>query len=333
MMERGLDQIVNDYTEIYSQLKKKLKWSVSDARSLMLVSSLYIMKGKPFEMERFQNVSEYIKKNVGLFSTLKSSQRFTTAAMLDIRCSNPNDKFHEYLDLYGQLVKGGFRRGPFTYIASLSLLNNDTSTENPEYLIERAMAVYKAMKKEHFFLTGDSDYPLAILLAQLEEPIEELMERIAYFYQELNKNSLRKGNDLQFLSHILSLQKEVEPDFLIERTTSLLDEFKQAGRRIKTVYYPVIGLLALLETSSNNEVKDIMDLYHRLNSEKLFKRHKDMNFILSVNFIVKDKLDDASLISTGIQTTIESIIQAQQAAMIAAMAGGAAAASANSGSS
>jgi hypothetical protein len=331
-VERGLDQIVNDYTQIYSQLKKKLKWSVADERSLMLVSSLYIMKGKPFEVERFLTTSDYIKRNVGLFSTLKSSQRFTTAAMLDISYSNPTERFQEYIDLYEKLVRGGFRRGPFTYIAALSLLNDDSLTDNLDALIERAMSVYKAMKKEHFFLTGDSDYPLVILLAQLDQPIDDMMNRIAYFYQGLNNNGFRKGNDLQFLSHILSLQKAVDRDLLIERTTRLLDVFKQAGRRIKTVYYPVIGLLALLETSSN-EVEEIMDLYHRLNSERLLKWHKDMNFILSVNFIVKDKLDDTSLISTGIQTTIESIIQAQQAAMIAAMAGGAAAVSASSGSS
>jgi hypothetical protein len=43
MVERALNQIVNDYTQIYSQLKKKLKWSVADERSLMLVSSLYVI--------------------------------------------------------------------------------------------------------------------------------------------------------------------------------------------------------------------------------------------------------------------------------------------------
>jgi hypothetical protein len=108
-------------------------------------------------------------------------------------------------------------------------------------------------------------------------------------------------------------------------------EFKKAGRRIKTLYYPVIGLLSLLDDGLD-EVSNVMNLYQRLNAEKLLKWQKDMNFLIAVNFIVKDKVDDTSVISTGIQTTIESIIQAQQAAMVAVMAGAAAASSSSSSS-
>ncbi|MFN7253408.1 MAG: DUF4003 family protein [Anaerobacillus sp.] len=316
----NLDEVVNEYAEIYGQLKKELKWKVSDERSLMLVASLYMMSKKSFDLEPFVDVSDYIKRNVGFFSTLKSSQRFTTAAMLDIRYDHPKEKFEDFIDVYEKCVNGGFRRGPFTYIAALCLLRDNSINKNVEALIQRGMEVYKAMKNEHFFLTGESDYPLALLLAQVDQDIDEMMKNISYFYHELNGNGFRRGNDLQFLSHILSLQKVEDPYLLIARATRLLDDFKQAGRRIKTIYYPVIGILSLLENCSN-EVPNVMNLFQRLNSEKLFKWHKDMNFMIAVNLIVKDKVEHSSLLSASIQTTIEAVIQAQQAAMIAAMAG------------
>ena len=75
-----------------------------------------------------------------------------------------------------------------------------------------------------------------------------------------------------------------------------MSDFKQVGIRIKTLYYPVIVLLSLLEKGSK-EVSNVMNIYERLNSEKLFKWHKDMNFFMAVNFIVKDKIDDSGLVS------------------------------------
>jgi len=317
-MGNDSDHIFNEYKQNYHLLKKKLKWHVSDERVLMMVASFYVIKCKPFNLERFMVISEYIKKNVGMFSSLKSSQRFSTAAILVLQYENPKEKFHEYLEIYEKLVKGGFARGNFTYIAALSLLES-TSEEELESAIFRAKEVYKEMKRGHRFLTGQSDYPLAVLLAQLDSPIEVMMSNVDNYYHCLDKSGFRKGNELQFMSHILSLQNEVKPDEIIERCCSLMDEFKQSGRRIKTMYYPAIALLSLLDNHTK-EVSNVMNLYDRLNSDKLFRWHKDMNFMLAISFIVKNKVEDASLLSNNLQTTMETILQAQQAAMIAVLA-------------
>ncbi|SDY20742.1 Protein of unknown function [Evansella caseinilytica] len=327
-----VEQVVEEYKTIFSQMKKKLRWQMTDERFLMMISSLYIINGKPFDLQRFAAISDYIKKNVGMFSTLKSTQRFSTAAMLDLRFEKPEKKFHELLDVYEKLVKGGFRRGSYTYIAGLSLLTKDAEAErNHDELINRAMDVFKGMKKGHLFLTGESDYPLAVLLAQLNRPVEDMLDRMDNYYEKLSKTGFRKGNDLQFLSHILALQTEAEANELIDRCNRLAEDFKQAGRRVKRMYYPSVGLLATLESSSE-EVENVMSFVDRLNGDQQFRWQKDMNFITAVNFIVKDKVEDTDVVSAGIQTTIESLIQAQQAAMIAMMAAAGSAAAASSSS-
>ncbi|KHF39416.1 DUF4003 family protein [Halalkalibacter okhensis] len=331
-MGKDLDQIVNEYSSIFRQLKKRLKWHFTDERTLMMVASLYVTRNKEFRPSSFLEISDYIKNNVGMFSSLKSSQRFISAAMLDVNYDQPKEKFHEYVAVYEKLVEGGFKRGNFTFMAALCLLLGDTNETNHKWMIERAMAVYKGMKKDHFFLTGESDYPLAVLLAQVNRDIDEMMDDIDYYYKALPPHGFRKGNDLQFLSHILSLDKNVDSDILIHRISELTNMFKEAGRKIKPVFYPTIGLLSLLENGLE-EVDNVMALFKRLNVEKGFRWHKDVNFIMAVTFIVKDKVEDTSLISTGIQTTIETIIQAQQAAMFAAMTGAAVAVSSSNGGS
>jgi hypothetical protein len=58
----------------------------------------------------------------------------------------------------------------------------------------------------------------------------------------------------------------------------------------------------------------------QLNADKLFKWHKDINVMLAVNLIISEKLNNSRLVETGIYTTIETIIQAQQAALLAVIA-------------
>ncbi|MGE6754027.1 DUF4003 family protein [Rossellomorea sp. NPDC071047] len=304
---------VKEYREIYSQLKKRLRWKVSDSRSLMMVASLYVTNERAFDLDRFVEISDYIKNEVGAFSTLKHEIRFTFAAMLDTRCETPEAKFHEFLVLYDSLVEAGFSRGTFTYIAAMTLLSNDDySTDLPNH----AMKVYKEMRAQHFFLTGHSDYPFATLLAQREGDQSELIYKIEGFYTKLNDSGFRKGNDLQSMSHILSLHDEASQDELVSRCNYLFDIMKQADIKTKAMFYPQIALLSFVNADLNlvNQVKDV---WEELNSEKHFKWHKDLNLMMAVNLLISDKIENSTVMQASLSTAIETLIQAQQATMIA----------------
>ncbi|WP_158735562.1 DUF4003 family protein [Alteribacillus sp. YIM 98480] len=183
------------------------------------------------------------------------------------------------------------------------------------------------MKNEHPFLTGTSDYPLAVLLALEERPgMIELMET---YYDQLSKSGFTKGNDLQFLSHILTLSSKENHQTLVQRAVDVLQAFKQKGIKPKTMYYPVIGMLALLSPELF-EMKAIRELYEEMNGVKHFKWQKDMNVIMAVSFHINEKMGPSSLSETSLYTALESILQAQQAVMIAAMTASFAAASSSS---
>ncbi|SDK34388.1 DUF4003 family protein [Sediminibacillus albus] len=327
MYTEELQQKTDAYVDIYQQLKTNLKWKVSDQRIFMIAASLYIVNNQNFCFKRFSRLANLIKKESGLFSSLKSHSRFTTAAMLDVQFSHPEDKFQEMIDIYKQMVEFGFRRGAFTYIAALVLLTNEESDYTAR--INKADVIYQSMKDEHIFLTSTSDYPLAALLAQRNGIVSELTSRIEACYSLLDKNGFRKGNDLQFLSHILALDEEEEIAHLVERTASVSQQFDQAGIKRKTKFYPLMGMLALLPEQSI-DLQAIAAVIDRLNKQKLFKWQKDMNVIMAVNFYMSDKIADSSVLNTSLSTSMETIIQAQQAAMIAAVTGASAAAASSS---
>ncbi|SES01002.1 DUF4003 family protein [Salipaludibacillus aurantiacus] len=320
---------VSQYKDIYKQLRNKFRWHVPDQRILMMAASFYVIKNTPFDLKAFTELADFIKKESSLFSTMRSHQRFTTAAMLLQRFEHPQEKYAEMTDLYDKLVKGGFARGAFTYISALVMLSGDPDDSAHESSIKRSLAVHKGMKTHHPFITSKNDYPLSVLLAQLDKEVEPLMDHVEYFYRDLNQNNFRKGNDLQFLSHILSIDNTFSPQQLVSQCQNMRDKLIQAKIKIKPMHYPEIGLLALVN-ADENDLHHIKELTEVLNTTKWFKWHKDLNTIMAANFAVREKIDQNDIVETGIFTTIETIIQAQQAAMIAAFAGGSAAATSGS---
>lgn len=314
-MRTTLQNKVQEYTNIYEQLYKSLKWKVSDTKTLMIVASMYVVNQKEFDLQRFLEISNGIKKKVGMFSTLNSPHRFTYAAMLDVRFDNPMDKFFDLLKIYDQLIDSKFSRESFTYLCAYLFLADDTIGDL-QTRINRSMSFYKGMKSNHFFLTSSSDYPLAVLIANEEGSVDELLEIIEYYYEKLAQNGFWKGNDLQFLSHILSLQQS-DKNTVTERCIILLDEFKRRGDiKLRKIHYPVLGLLSFLENGVQ-ELDTIKEIHTQLNQNKFFKWNKDINLILAINFLMSEKLENSSLIDTNMYTIIESIIQAQQAVMVA----------------
>ncbi|MEL3972752.1 DUF4003 family protein [Rossellomorea oryzaecorticis] len=314
---------IETYKDIYADLKKRLRWKVTDTRSLMMIASLYVMNNMDFDEDRLEEVADHIKKEVGFFTTLHSHQRYIFAAMLYTRFQHPEEKVTDFIQTYKALVDEGFSMGAYTYISAMVLINEDG---NSEAAAPRAMEVYKKMRKKHFFLTGQSDYPLAILLAQRTHDVDKLIDHIEFFYERLNQYGFYKGNDLQTMSHILSLVEDVNPDELVTRCTEISDRLKEEGIRSKSMFYPHIAMLAFL-TNGKDHIVSVKKIHDTLNND--IRWQKDMNFMMAVTLHLSDQIENSSLLQTNLSTTIEVLIQAQQSASVAAIAG--ATAASNSG--
>ncbi|UTE78772.1 DUF4003 family protein [Rossellomorea sp. KS-H15a] len=307
---------LEDYREIYSQLKERLRWKVSDSRSLMMVASLYVTNKRAFHIDRFMEISDYIKDEVRAFSSLKHEIRFTFAGMLDTRFDDYSSRFHEFLSLYDSLIDAGFSRGPFSYISAMTMLSDGSRRQD---FAVHGMEVYKKMRDQHFFLTGQSDYPFALLLSQREGNHYALIDRIEGFYHQLNSAGFRKGNDLQSMSHILSLHSEGSQDKLVQRCIHLYDTFKQVGIKPKAMFYPQIALLSFVD-EAHSMVNQVKHVWEELNSSKAFKWHKDINLMMAVNMLISDKIEHNAVLQVSLSTAIEALIQAQQATMITTVA-------------
>lgn len=314
-----IEQTVVDYKNIYNQLRKKLNWKVSDNRIIMTIASMYVISNKPFDRERFLSIAETISKKASLFSTLKTQFRFTMATNLDLNYEHTTEKIDDLLNIYNEFKNNKFKRGNFTYIAASLVLMNTNSLEEAREIINEAKVLHDGMKKQHPFLTATSDYPFATILALNSDlDVDITVERLDNFYFALANNGFKKGNDLQVLSHLLTLAADENDSVLLNRVIHVYDTIRKHGVKPKNNYYTVMGLLAFLPTEEV-EMDVILEVYEQLNKQKHFKWRKDLNFLLAVSFFVSDKLEEDQLIKTNISTTLEAILQVQHAIMVSSI--------------
>ncbi|MFG6115810.1 DUF4003 family protein [Halobacillus sp. MO56] len=328
VLSEKLTLLKDTYVDIYKQLKKKMRWT--DKKIVMMVAAVYVSSDRRFDIDRYVKVSETIKQEASMFSYLNSPLRYTIAAMLDTRFDDPFTAYHDMMQVYESMIRSGFNRSQYTYLAAAAIMQDQTEESDLMEKVKQAVSIHRLMKKEHPFLTSNDDYPLAALLALQEEEMEKLIDQVEYIYRALNQNGFWKGNHLQFLSHMLALDEQHTPDELVERTIRASESLKRSEIRFKSLLYPEAGLLAFLGDGPNalNEVLAFKDV---LDQESSFQWQKEMNVKVAVNILVSHQLREANTIQTGLFTTLETILQAQQAATLAGITAATAASSSNSG--
>ncbi|QAS51423.1 DUF4003 family protein [Halobacillus litoralis] len=327
-LSKELAQLKETYTDVYEQLRKEMRWT--DKKIVMMVASVYVTSDRKLDIHRYLKLCETIKKDAGMFSYLKSPLRYSVAAMLDSSFEDPFEAFNEMMKVYKSMIHYGFNRSQYTYLAAVAMIQNDPRESEYKEKVQRAVEIHQLMKKEHPFLTSHDDYPLAVLLSQREVDTETLIVQVEHIYRSLDRNGFRKGNHLQFLSHMLSLDEAHTADELIDRTVNAANAIKSSDIRFKSMLYPEAGLLAFLG-DEENKVYDIKDFKKALDQEGPFKWQNDMNVKIAVNILVSHQLQEANNLQTGLFTTLETIMQAQQVATLAGVTGATAAASAGDG--
>ncbi|MCS1350654.1 DUF4003 domain-containing protein [Mechercharimyces sp. CAU 1602] len=311
-------RLQNLFIEIFLIMKKEFKFT--DKKTLMLAASTYVTNQKDFNLNRFVSIYKFITKKARWSMYLNSHVRYAMAALLDSRFADPMDAFVRLDTCYDMLVAEGFRRSSYTYIAASILVGDEQPDSETKKKVERALTMYRLMKKEHFFLTGEDDYPLTVLLSQHEDRIEELVDKINYAYKKLAGWGFKKGNELQLLSQIVTLEDGLKVEEKVECTYHLYQRIKGSTMKIKRMHYPEIGLLALLEIGEQ-DIPVIVEIKKQLDGEKLLKWQRDLNLKMAIHLYVSSYSYDNNIANTGLLTAVEGIMQAQQMAMIGAVVG------------
>lgn len=316
--------IRQDVETTYDKVKSLAGWSV-DKAVVLTITSYYVTSEREFDAVSLNRTMDALKSRTGWLSPMRGNLLPMMAAFLN----QPGTVIDEEVDrLFAkqQVLKGvGFRNTIHSYLAAL-LMTNDQDLYDTE--ARQAKRLYDAMKKQHFFLTSDDDYAYAVLLGKRgANPVEHARSMRTY-YDALRTEGFRSGNELQWLSQVMTyVHNEFNP-MLVSRAVEVLALFKQETK-VRPVHYPMIGFLTVFEVA-DTELKNIVELTKALEESKLFRWNREMALSIGIGYSMHELTENVDEAMVSLATSVELILQAQQAVMAATMAAMAASSATNS---
>lgn len=316
--------IENELTNTVEDVSKAAGWTV-DRKIVLAIASKFVASGKTFDAIRYKNVLQEMKKQSSWMSPLRTTVGYSIAANL-LEQEDTEKAVENLLTNVSILKEAKFRSGNFSYIGAQFLTEDE---QNKKAHAQAARTLFDAIRKHHPFLTSYEDIPYAVLLSSPSDDVELRAETMNQYYKELRTYNFNAGNELQWLSQVLTF---LSPQFdvnLAPNVVALRDTLKKQNVKVKAMHYPLLGFLAILSLTKA-QLQDIIDLYQELKDLKLLKWHREFVLFMAVQIAIYDMAKVQKSLSMTIMSSIELLIQAQQAAMIAAVSAAAIASSSSS---
>lgn len=319
-----LDMITQEVETTYDKVKSLAGWSV-DKNVVLTITSYYVTAEKEFDAVDFNRALAALKERAGWFSPLRGNLLPMMAAFLTQSDDSIDEEADRLMDKQRVLKQSGFRNTIHSYLAAM-LMDNEVARFQEEAI--RAKKLYDAMKKQHYFLTSDDDYAYAMLLGKMGADPVEHAKAMRTYYDALHKEGFRTGNELQWLSQVMTYIDITYQPELVKRAWAIYGMLREE-LKAKPVHYPVIGFLTVFDVE-DDRIREIIELAKHLERSKRFRWNKEMALSVAIGYIMHRLTESADQVSVSLAASVEMILQAQQAVMAATVAAVAASSAATS---
>ncbi|MDI2586338.1 DUF4003 family protein [Psychrobacillus sp. NEAU-3TGS] len=307
---------VNEKIErTYNALKKVLGWTV-DKRVTLSLAGYYVTLEREFNEKRYNEISTHIKKSVGMFNPLRSHLHPLFVSTLDVSDMEPKQAVDLLIEKTEALKAASFKINSYAYLAAL-MMSEDKENWSGE--IKRAEQLMADMKKHHRFLTSTDDYPYAMFLGKLEGDTALRAETMNRYYKQLKDYKFYAGNELQWMSQVLTYTSPNYEESLIQRAVIIRDGLKTVKIKTSAPQYPIIGFMAALKLEED-QLNEIVTTYESIANMKLFSWYKESALPIAFGLSLRSSKDIYATAAISMATSLELILQAQQAMMISTIA-------------
>lgn len=229
------------------------------------------LKEKSADAVRIKEAMKIIKKKVGVFSALRGNNLTTVATVMSLE-DNMEEALEKINIIYEEL-KDKFLTSEYLALAAIVIFNARQRIDIQES-VKKTRVVYDYMKKNHRFLTGSEDVTAAAMIAVTSEDIANTMKIVEEYYEGLRDKGYWSGNNLQTLSHIITLfngqiHENIEKIYLMDGA------LREKGIKIKSYSLPLLGVSAFISEDFNIFATKVKEINERLKDEKGFG-----NFVL-----------------------------------------------------
>lgn len=292
------------------------------------------LREKRADADRINEAMRVIKRKVGIFSNLRGNNLVTIATAISLE-NNMEEALEEINNIY-KCLKNEFLTTQYLALASIVIFNARERI-NIEETIKKTRMTYNYMKKNHRFLTGSEDVTAAAMIAVTSDNLEETMKFAEEYYEGLRDKGYWSGNNLQELSHILTLfngevNQNINKVYLIDKA------LRENNIKIRSFSLPLLGIAAVVTEEFDIFARRVKETSDKLKKEKGFGslslgshiRNMMAIGVVAASYIESlDEEEKGKIINTTNNITLTIQIAIEIAAATAA-AGAAAAASSSS---
>lgn len=281
------------------------------------------LRNRNADVEKINNCIDIIRNNSSIFSNFRGNNLLTTAVNLSIQ-NNPEESFNDIIIIYNKL-KNHFFNNQFLVLAA-QIIYNYRNINDVDLIVVNTRKAYDTMKKNHLFLTGQEDICAAAVIATTSNNVEQTFIDMEECYNILKNNVFYSGNNLQALSHILSLF-EGFPQEKCNKVLLLDKILRNHSVPLKSYSLPILGVAALTNidyekfATDLNSANNYLKKQHGFGSFSLGSTVRNMIIasLLSLEFIENsDSLTKEKLIETTNNISLNIVLIMQIAAATAA---------------
>ena len=316
---------VQTYLATFDRLRARKRWTEQTV-TFRFVALTLGAAGLDVDYKLLEATASDLRKRARWSSPLKSEIRFLVAAMILRRQLAPavvHGCVIETREAFKNFRIPSRGRGP-TFAALLLALHTEGDPVSAD-ILERLAQIYRRWRKDHALLTNANDLPTAALHACQEKPVAMLTDEIARAYAQLDEAGFRRGNALQLVSHLLAADPR-GTDTAVQRFLQVAANLKEAGERTGQGRYDEMALLALTRESPDVVTERVLHYRDSLRAARP-RPSAELAFSLAAGIELAEDSQRALESSTGDLATLQAlrtILDAQQAATMAAISGGAA---------
>jgi hypothetical protein len=321
---------VTVYLDTFEKLRRQKRWTTNTMvlRFAALTLASLDLADPHGDLE---TTATTLRKGAGWFGPLNSEIRYVVAAMI-LRKGRPAKSVHAEV----KRTRTAFRKhrlprsGIPATMASLILVLEEEGRSVRVETLARMERIYRSWKADHRWITGADDLPMAALHAVRDESVESLSTHVEVAYRRLRDAGFSRGNQLQFVSHVLALDPR-GVDEAVGRFRRIATALKNNSERTGTSRYDEMAILALTSADPASVVRTMLSYRDRLRKARR-RPSAVIAFSLAAGMAMAEdaergaKLGDVRDLAALQQ--VQAILAAQQAAVIAAVAASTAAASA-----
>lgn len=315
---------------------KKVKGTWGSDIFIKCAALTLTMKNKKADADKINHCRDILKNNTSLFSNFRGNNMLTSSVYLSLE-ENPEEALNKVLNIYTKL-KEKFFNSEYLLLAAWVIYNSN-NTLDLDLLVNKTREAYDIMKSNHFFLTSSDDYTSTAMLAVSHTDLNNTFLEIEKCFNILKDNGLHGKNDIQALSHILSLGAGSAEE-KSSKVITLNNLLKETKFPLKGYSLPLLAIPTFITDDYSSFISQYIDTANFLKSQKgfgLFSMRSDLRNMISAALVSSEYLDllanpyDNTVIEAANNTAL-TITLAIQMATTAAIAGATAAAAASASS-